>query len=221
MKKVIYFLTIAGLMTACNNQQATQATEEAAVSKDTTGTNYMLDPTASTMNWEATKKGGSSHHGTIKISEGKLNVKNGNIVSGAFTIDMKTISNVDLTDAKANSDLVGHLSSADFFDVQKYPTGKFEVTMVLPIANDTAGNTHAISGNLTIKDSVKNITFPAKVVITDNEVSATGTVIINRLQWGIIYNSVSVSPAALLKKLGDNAINDELKITFNVKAKKG
>jgi hypothetical protein len=41
------------------------------------------------------------------------------------------------------------------------------------------------------------------------------------LQFGIVYNSVSVSPAALLKKLGDNAIKDELNIKIALKAKKG
>jgi polyisoprenoid-binding protein YceI len=213
---------IAGLMTACsNNQQATQATEQAAVSQDTTGSNYIVDPASSTLLWEATKKGGSGHNGAIRLSEGKLNVKDGNIVSGSFVIDMKTITNTDLTDAKANSDLVGHLSSPDFFDAQKYPAGKFEVTSVVPLANDTAGNTHTVSGNLTIKDSVKNVTFPAKVVMNGDELTANGEVVINRLQWGITYNSVSASPAALLKKLGDNAINDELKIKISLKAKKG
>jgi polyisoprenoid-binding protein YceI len=221
MRKLIYILSIAGVIASCNNQQATEATEQAAVSTDTSGTNYLVDPTTSMLDWKATKKGGSGHNGTIKVSEGNLNVKEGNIVSGSFGIDMKTIVNLDLTDAKSNSDLVGHLSSADFFDAEKYPKGKFDITSVKPLTNDTAGNTHMVSGNLTIKDSVKNISFPAKVVITENEVSAEGEVVINRLQWGITYNSVSASPAALLKKLGDNAINDELTIRIHLKAKKG
>jgi len=221
MRKAIYILSIAVFFAACNNQQATQATEQTTVSTDTTGVNYAVDPATSILDWKATKKGGSFHNGTIKINGGNLNVKEGNIVSGAFTIDMKTIANLDLTDAKSNSDLVGHLSSPDFFDAAKFPLGKFDITEVKALTNDTAGNTHMVSGNLTIKDSVKNISFPVKVVITENEVSAEGEVLINRLQWGLVYNSVSVSPAALLKKLGDNAINDELNIKIHLKAKKG
>jgi polyisoprenoid-binding protein YceI len=221
MRKLFYTLAFAGVLASCNNQQATQASDQAAVSTDTSGINYVVDPSASILDWKATKKGGSSHNGTIKISDGSLNVKDGNIVSGNFNIDMKTIVDLDLTDAKSNSDLVGHLSSADFFDAATYPKGKFEVTGVKVLTNDTAGNTHMISGNLTIKDSVKNITFPAKISMTENEVSADGEVIIDRLQWGIVYNSVSASPAALLKKLGDNAINDGLLIRIHLKAKKG
>jgi polyisoprenoid-binding protein YceI len=221
MRKLIYILAFAGFLASCNNQQATQATEQTEVSKDTTGASYVVDPATSILNWEATKKGGSGHNGTIKISEGKFNVKDNNVVSGSFSVDMKTIANTDLTDAKANGDLVGHLSSPDFFDIAKYPTGKFDVTNCTILTNDTAGNTHMVSGNLTIKDSVKNISFPIKVSMAGDELTVNGEVLINRLQWGIIYNSVSVSPAALLKKLGDNAINDELKIKISLKAKKG
>jgi polyisoprenoid-binding protein YceI len=91
----------------------------------------------------------------------------------------------------------------------------------MPLTADADGNTHTISGNLTIKDSVKNITFPAKVAINGDELTAEGTATVNRLQFGIVYNSVSVSPAALLKKIGDNAIKDELSIKIALKAKKG
>jgi polyisoprenoid-binding protein YceI len=221
MKKLILTLAVAALFASCNNQQATQTTDEQAVSADTSGASYVVDPAGSMLNWKATKKGGSFHIGTVRISEGKLNIKGADITAGSFVFDMKSIVDIDLTDAKSNSDLTGHLKSADFFNVDSFPTGKFDITEVKPLSNDTAGNTHMIAGNLTIKGISRNISFPAKVVITENEVSAEGSVLINRLEWGIKYNSVSVSPAALLKKLGDNAINDELLIAVQLKAKKG
>lgn len=214
-------LSVAAIFAACNNS-ANQATDAAAVSADSTGTNYVVDAAASTINWEAFKIVGG-HNGAVSLTDGNFNIKDGNILSGGFTIDMSTITNTDIpvgTDSM-NFKLVGHLKSADFFDVAKYPTGKFEITSVTPLTGDAAGNTHNISGNLTIKDSVKNITFPAKVAVNGDEVSAEGTAVINRLQFGIVYNSVSVSPAALLKKLGDNAIKDDLNIKIALKAKKG
>jgi ABC-type Fe3+/spermidine/putrescine transport system ATPase subunit len=55
----------------------------------------------------------------------------------------------DLTDAKMNEQLVGHLKNADFFDVAKYPEGKFTITTVEKL-NDGV-NTHRISGNLELK----------------------------------------------------------------------
>lgn len=221
MKKVILMFSVAALFAACSNS-ANQATDAATVSADSTGVNYVVDATTSTINWEAFKIVGG-HQGTINITDGNFNIKDGNILSGGFTINMATITNTDIPVGpdSMNFKLVGHLMSPDFFDVAKYPTGKFEITSVTPLTADAAGNTHNISGNLTIKDSVKNITFPAKVAINGDEVSAEGVAMVNRLQFGIVYNSVSVSPAALLKKIGDNAIKDELSIKIALKAKKG
>lgn len=220
MKKVIIMMALAGVFASCNNQQATEAGAVAEVSKDTTGINYVVDNAGSILNWEATKKVGS-HNGTVNVSGGNLNIKDNNIVSGGFTIDMNSIVVLDITDAEMNGKLVGHLKSPDFFNVEGFSTGKFEVSSSEVLANDPAGNTHKITGNLTIKDSVKSISFPVKVAVNGDAIEAAGEVVINRLQWGIVYNSVSVSPAALLKKIGDNAINDEVKIKIALKAKKG
>lgn len=220
MKKVILMLSAAAVFASCSNQTASETTEQAVVSTDSTGVNYLVDTLASVMNWEATKIVGG-HNGTIRIADGSFNVKEGNIVSGGFTINMNTIVNSDITDAKMNSDLVNHLKSPDFFNVAGFPVAKFEVTGSEVLSNDPAGNTHTISGNLTVKDSVKNISFPIKVSSNGDDFTAEGTAVINRLQWGIVYNSVSVSPAALLKKIGDNAIKDEVSIKFSIKAKKG
>jgi polyisoprenoid-binding protein YceI len=222
MKKSIFILSLAAVFAACNNQEATQASDQAAVSTDSTGINYAIDTIGSVIGWDSKKIVGG-HNGGIRLSSGSLNIKDGNIVSGGFVVNMNTITNADLPNDKdsLNYHLVGHLMSPDFFDVAKCPTAKFDVTNVTVLSNDAAGNTHTISGNLTVKDSVKNISFPAKVAINGDELTATATVVINRLDFGIKYNSVSASPAALLKKLGDNAIKDELTISINLKAKKG
>ena len=213
--------SVAALFAACSNS-GNQATDATAVSADSTGVNYVVDATASTISWEAFKIVGG-HKGTIGLTEGNFNIKDGNILSGGFTINMLTMANTDIPVGpdSSNFNLVKHLTSSDFFDVAKYPTGKFEITSVTPLTADADGNTHTISGNLTIKDSVKNIVFPAKVTINGDELTAEGTATVNRLQFGIVYNSVSVSPAALLKKIGDNAIKDELTIKIALKAKKG
>lgn len=220
MKKLFIAFIAASALTACSNQQATETSEVKEVAKDSTGVNYVVDATGSILNWEATKKVGA-HNGTVNILNGNLNLADGNITAGGFEIDMKSITNADLTNAEMNGKLVGHLKSVDFFNVDSFPIGKFEITGSEVLANDPAGNTHKVSGNLTIKDSTHNISFPIKVTANGDAIDASGEVVINRLQWGIVYNSVSMSPADLLKKLGDNAINDEVKIKVTLKAKKG
>ncbi len=221
MKKIILSAAVLSLLvSACNNQTATQATGEQVAATDSVGANYTVDAATSILNWEATKIVGG-HNGTISLTDGSLTIKDGNISSGGFNVNMSTIKVLDITDPKMNGDLVGHLSAPDFFDVAKYPTGKFEITKSDVLTGDAAGNTHMISGNLTLKDSVKNISFPAKVAMNNDELTADGEVVINRLQWGIIYNSATASPADMLKKLGDKAIKDEVKIKISLKAKKG
>lgn len=220
MKELFISLSALVLFAACSSSDnASNATEQALVSDDKSGVNYIVNPQESKLGWVAKKIVGG-HEGFVNISGGSLNYKDGNILSGNFSIDMASIVNTDITDAEMNGKLVGHLSSPDFFNVSAFPTGKFEITASGPIQNDPNGFTHNISGNLTIKDSVKNISFPVKVIADENNISAEGSVIINRLDFGIVYNSVSVSPAALLSKLGDNAIKDEVEIKISLKANK-
>ncbi|MEZ4804544.1 MAG: YceI family protein [Bacteroidia bacterium] len=219
MKKTLIILTVAATFAACNNAQTSETKEQAEVAVDSSGVSYSVDNSASMLNWNVEKLVGG-HQGTVVINGGSFNVKDGNVTSGNFTFDMSTIVNTDLEDADMNAKLVGHLKSPDFFNIEEYPTGKFEVTSSEVLSNDPNGNTHSISGNLTIKDSVKNITFPIKVSADADVFTAEGSATINRLNWGIVYNSVSASPAELLKKIGDSAIKDEINITFNLKANK-
>ncbi len=120
-------LSVAAFVSACNNPKANQTSEQAAVSTDSSGTNYVADTTVSALKWEATKIVGG-HTGSIRINNGKLSIKEGNIVSGGFSIVMNTITNADLTDAKYNSDLVNHLKSPDFFNAAQFPNGKVEMS---------------------------------------------------------------------------------------------
>ncbi len=84
-----------------------------------------VDAKASTFNWLGKKVTGE-HNGTIGIQSGSLVVNGGKLQGGEFTIDMKTIKCLDLTDAGYNAKLVGHLTTPDFFDVAKYPTITFK-----------------------------------------------------------------------------------------------
>jgi polyisoprenoid-binding protein YceI len=47
--------------------------------------------------------------------------------------------------------------------------------------------THTIKGNLTLKDSTKNISFPAKVSISNDKITAAADFNIDRTQWGMNY----------------------------------
>jgi len=181
---------------------------------------YTVEPN-STLGWGGSKVVGvGSHAGTIAISEGTISVENGNITAGSFTVDMKKIACTDSgLPAEFSAKLIGHLSADDFFNVEKFPTAKFVISSVKAEANGE--NTHVISGNLTLRDSTKNISFPAAVAITETGLTAKGSTTINRLDWGVNYDKTNMSlPEKAAAKLKNGVVSKDITISFDLKATK-
>jgi len=174
--------------------------------------NYMLNK--GTLGWTGSKVvGGSAHSGTISVVLGDIRAKGANIIGGQFTIDMKSIENTDLPAGKGKEKLEGHLKNSDFFDVEKFPTATFIITGATP-ATDVEGATHNITGNLTLKDISKSITFPATVAVADNKLTAVSpSFVIDRTQWGIKYGSGSI--VGLAK---DKVISNDIALKLNLEA---
>jgi polyisoprenoid-binding protein YceI len=212
MKKLIYSFAIISLIASCQSApdgETANAGDKQEASKSEGGTTFNVDNAASTLTFVGTKPVGT-HAVLLHFTNGSLNVENGNISSGNFTIDMGKMESKD-ADTNYSFKLIGHLASPDFFDAAKYPTSKFEITACEALTNDSTG-THRISGNLTMKDSTKNVTFPAKVSITETGLSATADFNIDRTQWGLHYGND--------KSLQDKFIYPEVKILLNIQAVK-
>ena len=168
------------------------------------GTAYKTDIELSKIEWIGTKVSGY-HSGSVKIKSGELTVKDGAVTAGNFVIDMPSIQAVGpkKVSAEANKKLTGHLHSPDFFDVEKFPEATFVITSVKPFSGQVTeaeesnkeelniykvtDPTHTINGNLTIKGIEKNIEFPARIKVTDENVEAQAKFNIERKQWGITY----------------------------------
>lgn len=211
MKKLILSFSVLAMLASCQNapegdKAETTDTQNVAAAS---GTTYSVDKAASTVSFLGTKPVGT-HTGDFKLSDGSFTIDNGNITSGSFMIDINSMVMTD-KDTAYMSKLAGHLLSADFFEADKFPTAKFEITACEPIANNSTAS-HQISGNLTLKDSTKNVTFPAMVSVSENEVSAVADFVIDRTQWGLFYGND--------KSLGDKFIYPEVKINLSVKASK-
>lgn len=172
---------------------------------------FVANAKSSVINWKGFKPTGS-HHGTILIKEGNFEVKNNAIVGGEFTIDMNTIVDLDMpADSEYNAKLVNHLKSADFFDVEKYPTSVFKITGT----GKKDGKT-LIKGNLSMKDKTNPAEFLATVTFNgDNIEVKSETFTLDRSKWNVRYGSKS-----FFDDLADKFINDEMEISINVKAKK-
>lgn len=176
---------------------ATTSTEQTVA--ESKGETFAVNTDSSSVNWTATHKGGlNPRFGTTKTT-GTLSVENGNLTSGSLVSDIKSLTtdpkSVDpkASEGKTSADLDSHLKSADFFDAEKYPTVKFDITKVSDLAagteSKTEGANKTVSGNLTIKDKTVNVTFPAKVEITANEVKMWSKFTINRQDWGLAYGT--------------------------------
>lgn len=215
MKSYLLVLSILLFAASCSNspKNKIEGTDSQSIA-DGSGEQLVVDTQASSIHWIGSKPGGS-HHGTIAIKEGSLAINGTEVASGSFTIDMNAIVDEDLTDQKMNNMLVTHLKSADFFDVEKYPTSSFAITKVEAVAgNDSI--THHISGNLKMKDVEKNITFGAKITKEGDAYKAvTVPFTIDRTQWNVQYGSKSIFADLKDKFIDDNI---ELQITIIAKA---
>jgi Uncharacterized conserved protein len=213
MKKLIFTLAIAAVFASCQSgpEGETAQTQDTQAAATGTGDQFMIDTANSTIGFLGTKPVGT-HTGIFSPTEGKLTLSDGKITAGSFVIDINSMKITDEgIDAETSGKLRGHLLSPDFFEAEKYGTAKFEITNCEIVTGDSNA-THRISGNLTLKDSTKNVTFPAKVSVTDNVLSATADFNIDRTQWGLFYGND--------KSLGDKFIYPEVKIKLNIKATK-
>ena len=177
---------------------------------------YKIDTTASRVDWKAGKKIGSYHNGDIKVKSGQVETDaKGAVKGGTVVVDMKTISNEDLKGSPDNQKkLVGHLSSDDFFKVDKHPESTFVLKSVTPKAGSKEDVT--VKGDLTILGKTEPVEFPAKVTVSKDTVTGKGTLVIERLKWGLQYGSGSIFKSLTADKI----INDTFELTLNLVAKK-
>jgi YceI-like domain len=209
MKKKNLIALLSGaviLFSACNNAPDSDkaVTSEAKEVVAASGTGLKLDTALSKIKWVATKVS-AYHTCTINRKSGELKATDSTLTGGNFVLDMNSIlvSGPAGSDPAMNAKLNGHLKSGDFFDVEKNPEATFVITEVKPFTGavkDTTdprqesiseykvpNPTHTVSGNLTIKGTTKNISFPARITVAASSVDAIAKFNIDRTQWNIVY----------------------------------
>lgn len=213
MKKIILVFVIGFMVISCKNDAKNKVeisnakeVEEMNISKA-----VLVDAQHSKVIWRGFKPGGE-HFGLISISEGTINIKDGNLIGGSFKFDMNSITDLDMpADDEYNAKLVTHLKSSDFFDAAKFPTALFEITEVKEIGGELS-----VSGNLTIKEITKNITIPAAMVTNDGSAILKSDVFtIDRTDFDIRFKSKK-----FFDNLKDKFINDEFELSFELKTLK-
>ncbi len=160
---------------------------------------YNINLEKSTVEWEGSKVTGS-HNGLIQLKEGKLEFDGDLLIGGNFVMDMNSITCSDL-EGKWSDKIVDHLKSDDFFGVEKHPTASLEITKV--VAHGAQGN-YKITGNITIKETTKEIHFNTTIKEEGADKRAFAEITLDRTDFGIRYGSGS-----FFDNLGDKTIHDE------------
>ena len=187
MKKIFSAAFIAGaiMLASCGETKTETVAPAAPVSPLAGDIKLTVDPAASSAKWKGEMLGIYSHEGTVKMKDGIVQLKDGNVTGGTFTVDLNTMTpsdeNYKPAEGKSKENLVGHLSSPDFFDVATYPTATF-------VINSVAGNN--ATGTLTVRgvsnqETVKNIT----VTPDGQNVKLTGDLTFDRQKYGVAYST--------------------------------
>ncbi len=166
---------------------------------------FTVDTKKSTLKWTGKKVAGE-HYGFINLKSGNFEIKNNKIVSGAFVIDMNSITNIDIESDEYKAKLVGHLKSDDFFGVEGHPTSTLEIIESSPFKNNEA----KVKGRLTIK----NITHPVEFTAKQTNEGYLATVVVDRSKYDVRYGSGS-----FFDNLGDNMIYDDFTMEVKIVTK--
>ena len=132
--------------------------------------------------WEGSILGMYSHYGSVDVKDINLKYEGEQIVGGNITIDMTTIDPLNdgfgTKEGQKRVDLLNHLNSADFFDVENFPEASFEITSV-----SEKGST--LIGNMTIKGKTQE-GIVANIGESDGGLKAK--LKLNRRDYGINFD---------------------------------
>jgi polyisoprenoid-binding protein YceI len=164
-------------------------------------------------------------HSSVDFSIRHMMIAN---VKGTFHTFNATVEAdvTDLTDANIdfsvelasidtrNKDRDAHLVSADFFDIEKYPTLTFRSTNI----TKTGEGEYDVTGDLTIHGITKSETFSVnfegqgKDPWGNEKVGFSGQGTINRADFGLTWNSALETGGVL--------VGDKVKVNLQIEASK-
>ena len=152
-----------------------------------TTTTWKLDPAHSVAEFKVKHMMISNVKGSFTGLSGVLNLDETDRTHS--TIE----ASIDVATVKTGDDQRdGHLKSADFFDVEKFPTMTFKSTDI----DSTGGANYEVTGEFTLHGVTKPVTFkvedvsePSKDPWGNHRIGLSATAKINRKEFGLEWNS--------------------------------
>ena len=166
---------------------------------------WNIDPAHSGIDFSIKHMGIFSVKGSLGTVSGTVETTDSALSKVSLSVDLSTFST-------KNEQRDAHVKSADFLDVEKYPTATFVSTA---ISGDVESG-HTVTGDLTLHGQTHPVTLEAEIVppVKDpwglTRGGATGTGSIKRTEWGLTYNSVMDTGHVLL--------GEDVKFTFDLQA---
>ena len=170
---------------------------------------YDLDPAH-------TRLGFAARHAMVTTVRGQFKVFTGTAhLDEAEPANSRAHLEIDATSVTTGSeDRDKHLRSADFFDVERFPTLVFDATKAEKVGEDS----YRLYGDLTIKGIAKPVAidFELTGATTDPwggfRVGFEGRATVNRKDWDLTWN-VALEAGGIL-------VSDKVKLEFDVSAVK-
>jgi polyisoprenoid-binding protein YceI len=141
------------------------------------------------------------HDGGFKSLSGKIDLVNGKPEESSVEVEIDTTSVYS-----DDESLTKHLTSRDFFEVEKFPKASFKSTSIVADASKGA-DAYTVTGDFDLHGVSKSVTFPATIRAGAESVDVNAEFSINRKDFGIVYTGTA-----------DDLIRDDVVIRLNLKA---
>ncbi len=176
---------------------------------------YQVDVEKSRVEWIG-RNLNNRHFGRIDIQAGELVIRGGVVSEGSIVLDMSSITNLDVQDPDWRDLLISHLKSEDFFAVERFPSASFRLTGWEWQEGASPGTPNGIvTGDLTIRDVVRPITFPATMAPqADGGIKAHAAFDLDRTLWNVCYGS-----GKLFERLGMHLVHDIISLELFILAR--
>jgi polyisoprenoid-binding protein YceI len=184
MKKPLQFSFTLGLIMAFGMMQAQSLS---------------VNTEESNIRWYGEELTGKTHFGNLKFKKANLDLQDGIITGGSFTVDMNSLSVEDLSGV-SKTRLEGHLRSDDFFSVEKHNEALLKITQ----KGKVTGDGQTLYSDLTIKGKKHPVEFT--ITFGDNN-TAKAQLTFDRSIYDVRFRSGS-----FFENLGDKLILDDIRM---------
>ncbi len=211
-------MLFALLITSCNNNVHTTdvyVKKEVPIVSGDFKTVYDVNTELSKIKWIGGLKFASKeHYGTIKIKKGQVQLDGEIILSANIIFDLNSIANLDIADSKQNLELVNHLKSKDFFNVDSCPEAILNINRIqYPVTEESTKETNCdVFGDLTMNGKKEAVEFQVSYEFINEQLVLKGQLQLDRNKWHISYANESI-PNILKDKIIDNLITIQVELT--------